>query len=285
MITRPTQYAAHATRRRALALTLAAACALASGPAFATNIAATMEVIAGRQVELATYKNADAHVCVVFENGSRATVDSWSKVINLLTPAASVFAYNRPGYGHSQKTDTPRDGSTVVEELRQLLQQNGQKPPYVLVGHSLGGLYMQLFARRYPDEVAGLVLVDSAYPGVIKKPEDFPWLTRAAKRVFFSSTVNQEIDLIHATGEQVLALGPIDDKPIIELINRPTGATAIPVDFGVVNTDPKVAEQVKAMYPKATRMFIDSDHQMQTQSPAEVADAIKKVIAMQTARK
>ena len=57
--------------------------------------------------------------------------------------------------------------------------------PAVLVGHSMGGLYMQLFARRYPGELAGVVLVDAVYPGVIRKPEDFPLLTRGAKWLFF----------------------------------------------------------------------------------------------------
>ncbi|GGB85943.1 alpha/beta fold hydrolase [Massilia buxea] len=273
-------------RPRALALvpsfSLAVACLLAPGHAVAAGAANEIvaEVIAGQRIESVTIMNPDARACVVFENGSRATVDSWSKVIDPLRSSASIFAYNRPGYGNSQEAATPRDGATVVEELRRMLKQKGLAPPYILVGHSLGGLYMQLFARRYPDEVGGLVLVDSLYPGVIKKPEDFPLLTRGAKRLFFSATVNDEIDLIHQTGEQVLALGPIDDKPIVQLINRPTGAFAIPVDFGVMNHSKETTTLVRGLYPKATRLFLDSAHQMQQESPTEVVDAIKGVIAM-----
>lgn len=158
------------------------------------------------------------------------------------------------------------------------MQQQGLKPPYILVGHSRGGLYMQLFARRHPDEVGGLVLVDAVYPGVIKKPQDFPLLTRAAKRLFFSSTVNDEIDAIYQTGEQVAALPAIDDKPVVQLFNRPKGATAVPVDFGVVNVDKQTAAAVKAMYPRATRIVLDSDHQIQSQNAAEVAAAINTVV-------
>ena len=70
--------------------------------------------------------------------------------------------------GRSDPADSPRDGGHVVDELRALLSAQDLKPPYVLVGHSLGGLYMQLYARRYPDEVSALVLVDSTHPNQFK---------------------------------------------------------------------------------------------------------------------
>jgi len=264
--------------------------ALSSGlfianPALATPNAVQIDTIAGHRLETLTINPPDAKRCVVFENGSRATVDSWTAVIAALPPEVAVYAYNRPGYGSSEKTDTPRDGMTIVEELRRGLQQKGLKPPYVLVGHSLGGLYMQLFARRHPDEVAGMVLADAVYPRVIKKPENFPWWTRAVKQVLFSATVNEEINLIYQTGEEVAALASIDDKPIVQLINRPTDPTALAVDFGVVDHDPKTVAYVKALYPSSKKIFINSDHQMQKQSPVDVTDAIKTVIASAAARR
>lgn len=127
------------------------------------------------------------------------------------------------------------------------------------------------------------MLVDSLYPRVIKKPEDFPFLTRSAKRLFFSSTVNQEIDLIYATGEQVSSFGSIDDKPIVQLFNRPKSATAIPVDFGVVNHDGQTQAFVRGLYPKAKKIILDSDHQMQSANPKEVVEAIKDIIATDAA--
>jgi pimeloyl-ACP methyl ester carboxylesterase len=237
-----------------------------------------IDVIDGREVESMTIKNPNVKAVVVFENGSRATLDKWDKVVDAIAPNASVFTYNRPGYGNSQATDTPRDGLTIVEELRVKLKYQGLAPPYVLVGHSLGGLYVQLFARRYPNEVSGIVLVDSLYPKVVKKPGDFPLSTRFGKWLFFSSSIGKEIDLIHETGEQVMAAGSIDDKPIIKLINRPKGATAIPVDFGVINTDQQTASFVQGLYPNAKKIIVDSDHQMQTANPREVAAAINEMI-------
>ena len=200
-----------------------------------------------------TIKHPASNVVVVFESGLRGTLDRWDKVLDAVSPSASVFAYNRPGYANSDATEAPRDGATIVRQLRQVLKHKGLAPPYVLVGHSLGGLYMQLFAKLYPDEVAGIVLVDALLPRVVKKTEEFPWTTRLAKNVFFSSTVGREVDSIYATGEQVLALPEIDNKPMIRLINVPKAATAIPVDFGAINRDPQNVAFVRALYPNAKK--------------------------------
>lgn len=252
---------------------------MAAAPAMAALAVTTL--IDGHKVECVALKNPSAPVTVVFENGSRATVDKWGKVIEGVAPQASVFAYNRPGYGNSDDTAAPRDGLTIVEELRRNLQHQGMKPPYILVGHSLGGLYMQLFAKRHPDEVAGIVLVDAVYPRVIKKQDDFPLLTRAGAWLFFSGAVRKEIGSIYETGEQVLAQGDIDNKPMIRLVNQPKGATAVPVDFGVVNSDPQTIAFVRAMYPQAKTVIVDSDHQMQTASPEVIVQAINDLIAAQ----
>lgn len=239
-----------------------------------------IDLIDGRKVESLTLRKPGSAAVVVFENGSRATLDSWGQVLDTVSADATVFAYNRPGYANSSATDAARDGDTIVAQLRSTLRQKGLTPPYVLVGHSLGGLYMQLFARRHPDEVKGLVLVDSLYPRIVKKPQDFPVTTRLGKWLFFSNSVQREIDLIHATGETVLALPGIDDKPIVRLVNRPRSATAIPVDFGAFNVDAATRTFVRQLYPNAKTVVVDSSHQMQQTSPGVVAEAIREVLAM-----
>lgn len=254
-------------------------CLLCAGPAQAAVERAAVDTIDGRKLESLTIRNPAARATVIFENGSRATLDGWDRVLEAVRPGATVFAYNRPGYGHSEATGTPRDGATIVEELRSALRQKGLAPPYVLVGHSLGGLYMQLFARRYPEEVKGLVLVDALYPRVIKKPGDFPFYTRAGKWLFFSRTVRDEIDRIHETGEIVAALPRIDDKPIIRLVNRPLGSTAIAVDFGAFNFDEGTRAFVRGLYPKAKTVVADASHQMQVTHPEIVSAAIREILA------
>lgn len=235
------------------------------------------EIFHGRQLESFTLVRPEYKAVVVFENGARETINKWEKVISEISEDSSVFAYNRPGYGKSDETNSPRDGQTIVAELHEVLQQRNLKPPYILVGHSMGGLYMQLFAKTYPDEVQGVVLVDALYPKIIKQPQDFPWLTRAGKKLFLNSTLQSEIDQIYTTGEQVLALPSIDSKPMIRLINVPKSADAIAIDFGTVNDDPVTINFVRKLYPNAKKVIADSDHAIQTANPELVVAAIREI--------
>lgn len=254
-------------------------CLFAAAHAVAAPALPVAEAIGGRQVESLTLRHPTSQDVVIFEAGSRNTIDKWGTVPELLARDATVFAYNRPGYGNSEAAATPRDGRTIVEELRMVLRHKGLKPPYVLVGHSLGGLYMQMFARAYPQEVKALVLVDSLYPGQVKKTADFPLMTRFAGWLAFSRTVWREIEKIDETGEMVLRLPGIDDKQIVRLINQPKSSTAVAVDFGAFRMDQATRDKVRALYPKARTVVADSSHQMALTSPDVVAAAIRQVLA------
>jgi len=256
-------------------LAITVVCLGAAGAAIAAPL---IETIAARQIESVTLRHPSSQDIVVFEGGSRGTIAKWGTVPERLAADASVFVYNRPGYGNSEASATPRDGRTIVEELRALLRHQGLPPPYVLVGHSLGGLYMQLYARAYPQEVKGLVLIDSLYPGMIKNTRDFPLWSRLAGQLAFSRPVWREIEQIDETGEMILRLPAIDDKPIVRLVNQPTSGTAIAVDFGAFRMDAATRDAVRALYPNAIRIVADSSHQMALTSPEIVIDAIRRVL-------
>jgi len=113
----------------------------------------------GHQVEIAT-AGAGGAATVVFEAGLGDDWTPWDEVASEVAHHAPIFAYSRPGYGASGPATTPRDPKQIVEELRTLLASQGYAPPYVLVGHSMGGTYMELFAKSHPEEVVGAVLVD-----------------------------------------------------------------------------------------------------------------------------
>ena len=93
---------------------------------------------------------------VVLEAGIAATSISWSMVAPLLARHTTVIAYDRAGFGWSG----PARGSRPMEDLEAVLNASGVPGPFVLVGHSFGGLLVRLFQQRRPDLVAGLVLVD-----------------------------------------------------------------------------------------------------------------------------
>jgi pimeloyl-ACP methyl ester carboxylesterase len=117
-----------------------------------------------RQVRGARYYQAGSGgPVVVFENGLGGSWGAWKLVQAGLSQHTETFAYNRAGYKGTPQPDGARSASAVVGELRALLAERGLQAPYVLVGHSLGGLFVQYYARNFPDEVAGLVLVDSSH--------------------------------------------------------------------------------------------------------------------------
>jgi pimeloyl-ACP methyl ester carboxylesterase len=97
-----------------------------------------------------------------------------SSILGWIAPAVArdtrVCVYDRAGRGWSEPADTAQDGVQIVTDLHTLLQRGHVPGPYVLAGHSFGGLYVLTFAARYPDEVAGMVLVDSTAPASAANP-------------------------------------------------------------------------------------------------------------------
>jgi pimeloyl-ACP methyl ester carboxylesterase len=106
---------------------------------------------------------------VVLEPGA----GEMSSNLGWITPAVArdtrVCVYDRAGRGWSEPADTPQDGMQIATDLHTLLQRGHVPGPYVLAGHSFGGLYVLAFAARYPDDVAGMVLVDSTAPASAAK--------------------------------------------------------------------------------------------------------------------
>lgn len=98
---------------------------------------------------------------VVMEAGISGSSLDWILVQPEIAKAARVCTYDRAGYGWSEEGPQPRDGKQVAAELHMLLLRAGILGKHILVGHSLGGLFVQLYASLYPEEVAGIVLVDS----------------------------------------------------------------------------------------------------------------------------
>ena len=110
---------------------------------------------------------------VVFDAALAGSSISWTYVQPAVAEFARTCAYDRAGFGRSDRGPLPRTAGRLADELHALLVRSGEPPPYVLVGHSFGGLVTRIFAARYRSVTAGLVLVDPAHP------ED--WATPAPK--------------------------------------------------------------------------------------------------------
>lgn len=161
---------------------------------------------------------------VVFDSGLGDDMTSWKPIITQIENTAEVFAYNRAGFSGSKSKNKQRNGQIIVEELRELLKATKKSPPYVLVGHSLGGTYMELYAKKYPEEVAGVVLVDpypSKYPArckiekldYCKPPSSMPWWAA----LILPSAIEGEIIGFAETLNQVNAIDSFPNVPLVVL--------------------------------------------------------------------
>ncbi len=97
---------------------------------------------------------------VVIDSGLGETWEGWQSLAERISARATVCLYNRAAYGRSEPGPFPRTASREAAELHALLQRSGLRPPFILVGHSLGGLNALVFARSNPEMVGGMVLLD-----------------------------------------------------------------------------------------------------------------------------
>lgn len=120
-------------------------------------------------------------VTVVFLNGFRMPYTNWDKVYPALAESCQVLVFNRPGVGKSVKATEPQTGATVVSGIQQLITGLNIKPPYILVAHSLGGIFANMYARTFKNEVAGIVFVDAPHPYeiAVQQQVEPPWILRA----------------------------------------------------------------------------------------------------------
>ncbi len=112
---------------------------------------------------------------VVCEHGAFGCAADWSVVQErLAAKGVRSLAYDRAGLGYSDPGPSPRDGSAVAADLKAMLEALDEAGPYVIMGHSLGGLMARLFALVHPNQVRGLVLVDAMTPDMLDIPGGAP---------------------------------------------------------------------------------------------------------------
>lgn len=222
---------------------------------------------------------------VVMDAGMGNTSDVWSLVQSQVAQFARVCSYDRAGMGKSDREPKAHSSQDVVDDLHQLLANAGVNPPYVLVGHSLGGMNVRLYANYYPKEVVGMVLVDSTHeeendrmlallpPEILKKAKPEDMMIRSTENIDFNRSV-----------AQLRAANWRNDFPLVVLTRG--SATLNPNDYAVPALASKFEEirleLQKELVRRSSRgkqiIAEKSGHNIHRDQPELVIGAISRVV-------
>jgi pimeloyl-ACP methyl ester carboxylesterase len=216
---------------------------------------------------------------VILEAGLGDTLEVWKDIQPRIAEGCTrTLAYTRAGYLGSDPPSGPRDAATVVAELRAELRKRNVAPPYVLVGHSLGGLYMQYFARNFPNEVIGLVLVDSTHWNqqmAIHTGANRAYTRRSEVTLFMPWIMRREFMDSGLAGMQV------HDSPIVQFLPTivlsstvgPAGETpAARADAA------RLQSEIVADFPGAQHVRVEgAGHYIQRDRPDVVVSAVRQL--------
>jgi pimeloyl-ACP methyl ester carboxylesterase len=239
---------------------------------------------------------------VVIDTGVGDTLERWQAFQSRAAEVTHVCTYDRAGYGSSDPGPLPRHSQRVADELQLLLKKTGVKGPYVLVGHSLGGLNVQVFASRYPNLVAGLILLDPA-PLPFITGQVFPELhrmleqqaaelqsqakaareamdTEAQSRAnYLEAVASENAELITESASQVTAIESFGDIPLVVIgsgsPNPAFGADAEAFQqFWIEQNRKLAAKSTNGTFVLAQ----ESSHYLHEDAPDVVLDAIRGMI-------
>jgi pimeloyl-ACP methyl ester carboxylesterase len=277
-------------------------CLLACRPACAQATNTTSAVtnfvnIGGRQLELATFGQGTPSVIVEAGLSDPAVESgSWKSVIDEVAKTTRICIYDRAGLGKSDAvTNASRTSLDFMKDLHALLVNAKVPPPYILVGHSIGGFTVRVYASKYPGEVAGVVLVDSSYPNQLSKfltimPPESPHEQESIKKLrnFFRSQMVDPHDFLErldivASSAEVSAAGDFGNKPLIVISHSHDWSSFPDLPKGLSD---KMEQLWGELQNGLCRLSSNSTHEtavkaghyIQTEDPQLVSEAILKVV-------
>ncbi len=248
-----------------------AATVLAGGTAVAAETVRIAAPSVGGAAEIAVTLAgpAGAPVVVLVSGLGRGRAD-WAAVAPQLTPCSRVVRYDRPGIGDSRPAPTaPVMAEAAAGDLAALLPALGLPPPFVLVGHSLGALYVEAFARAYPAETAGVVLVDGTSP--LEPPGVFVSTVPPAP----GTAEAAEAAGVAPSQAAMLSGPPLPDVPLVVVAATDHADTA---EREALWLD--VQRRTAALSPQGRLVVAEgSGHFVQQDRPQIVVDALLDVLA------
>jgi pimeloyl-ACP methyl ester carboxylesterase len=216
---------------------------------------------------------------VVFEVGQDEPRSDTAYVQDTLARQYMTCTYDRANNGKSSKAPTPRTAGEIVTDLHQLLKAAEVPGPYVLAGSSIGGLFVQLYGRRYPDEVVGVVAMNPEPPAdqVLKRIHPlFPKEVREEDRVYIRGKNPERIDLL-ASSEELKKAPPPPPIPFEMILSTKVQCEGDPLCLESYDTYIEIEREVAEQWPKSTIRRVEAGHVLFLDKPELVVDTVKRV--------
>lgn len=230
---------------------------------------------------------------VVLDAGMGESLETWKDLPGRVAEVTQVVAYDRAGLGESDLGPEPRDAMAVARDLRALLRGLEVPPPYLLVGHSLGGLHIRAFGELYPEEVAAFVFIDATTEGMhesLKTEEGRAHVMRQLEGD--TEGVKAEARGTPASLEQIAEMGPPPDVPAVILTGM--APVSIPEEYrqeaeaaGMTEQRLKALQQRKfqlhthlaAQLPQAEHLVAEqSHHYVHRDEPELVVGELERLV-------
>jgi len=224
----------------------------------------------------------DGAPTIVMEAGNGGDHTAWEDVVPSVRDTNQTCTYDRANLGASDSAPTPRTSAEVVEDLHGLLTVAGIPAPYVLVGHSFGGISMRLYAATYPDEVAGLVLVDPTPTTFVDDACAIVDATACESMgAEFDPSLNEGLDIV-GSADALLGAGPLPAVPLVVLVADDHSQDAI-TDSGVQQRFESMwqgrQQELASSVPGGRMELVSSGHNIHNLVPDVVAEAIRSVLS------
>jgi pimeloyl-ACP methyl ester carboxylesterase len=252
---------------------------------------------------------------VILEAANLGMSAHWVRVQQQLAQTTRVCSYDRAGMGWSERGPEPRDARQISSELHTLLKGADTEGPYVLVGHSYGGLYAQMYAARYPNQVAGVALVDSSHPEQFSRSSEgramyeqtrrmgafVPWLARlgvirltnfypahpdlpaqqrAQIEAFNSSTQQvvttvEEFSATPQTSAQVRSAQSLGDKPLAVISAGQQSSDWLKMQEELATLSPNSIHRVVEGATHESLLYDKGDSQVSSAAIEQVVEAVR----------
>lgn len=253
---------------------------------------------------------------VVAEAGSGEDSLTWSLVQGTLAKDIRFCSYDRAGLGWSESQPGPRDARSIADQLHALLVAGEVRGPLILLGHSLGGLFIRAYAAQYPDQIVGLIFLDASTPAAYVSPEgdtlgitpllkraphlnlvrwlqtvsgyarlrgdcdDYPAPMSSFRKLYQADScmLSRDAEVQNETGAILQGIEQIPirlaDVPVLILSEDKSPTVQTPAAVAAWN---RIQDSMLHLSPRSYRVIaMESDHFLQIDCPAFVADQLRK---------